>query len=453
MVNNTVDQHRNASASWSGYIHQGKVGLLVALRELNKCMQADNFGYERYKICYENAEDFDIVNDDKVISRHQVKAYKDKHEREDYATLFCVQTRNIGDGKILNNGFQIHKFEENGKILEVEVNEDSRYIHTVTYVPDFYLSRESYFTKYKNRNKYTQNESKIKLYSYSKKKNFCPLSVTEDKGGDMIKVYCIEEIEEILHFIKSPLRENSVHAEQVYLKYVASILDNSIGKAHTDSSYPTITFEEILKLLTTPISEDDIYKAKNNFIYAWDEYKKDFEKELSDETIQKMNIIVKNLLEKRKESFEEVIRKLAPHEKISKPLSLILDGTVSKNILFYLFQELNKFDWESITYLDKCENSYRVSLITDRNRRANIGNIIEHIINNKEFLNKSFDNKYLINEKISGISLNESVNDYPDDNRFINYKKEWNTGIADNIFNIDMEFIDIEKAIKKLKGE
>lgn len=449
MVNNTVDQHRNASASWSGYIHQGKVGFLVSLRELKKRIQEKASNYEKYQIRYENAEDFDIVNDDKVISRHQVKAYKDGEEREKYSTLFYIQTRNIEDGKILKEGFQIHKFDEDGKILEVEVNEDSRYVHTITDVPDFYLSEASYLKKYSRRSKYTKNESKIKLYPYSELHSFCPLSVNKD--NDMVKMYCIKEIEEILILLENPLKENSAHAEQVYFKYVASILDNSIGTAHTISTHPTITFKEILNLLITDISEDDIYKAKNNFIYAWDEYKKDFEETLPVETMQQMNSIVKNLLQKRKKNFEEIVRKLAPHEEIDKPISHILDGTVSKNILFCLFEELNEFDCGTITYLDKVKDSYRVSLITARNKRAKIAKIIEHIINNKEFLNKSFDNRYLINEKISGISLNDSVNDSPEANSLINYKEEWNTGIADNIFNIDMEFIDIETAIDNLK--
>lgn len=85
MASSNVDQNRNATPSWSGYIHQGKVGFLVSLRQLKKCIDDKAPDYENYVIRYENAEDFDIVdNNDKVISRHQVKAYIDGTSREQY---------------------------------------------------------------------------------------------------------------------------------------------------------------------------------------------------------------------------------------------------------------------------------------------------------------------------------------------------------------------------------
>ena len=96
MYSSSVEQHRNATPSWSGYIHQGKVGFLVALRQLKKCIDDKVPSYENYVIRYENAEDFDIVdNNSKVISRHQVKAYIDGTSREQYSTLFKVQKENV----------------------------------------------------------------------------------------------------------------------------------------------------------------------------------------------------------------------------------------------------------------------------------------------------------------------------------------------------------------------
>lgn len=56
-----VDQNRNATSSWSGYIHQGKVGFLVALRQLRWCIE-NKRNHENYAIRYESAEDFDIVS-------------------------------------------------------------------------------------------------------------------------------------------------------------------------------------------------------------------------------------------------------------------------------------------------------------------------------------------------------------------------------------------------------
>lgn len=93
MTSSSVDQNRNATSSWSGYIHQGKVGFLVALRQLRQCIEA-GVSYEEYSIRYENAEDFDIIgNEGQVLSRHQVKAYTDGTSRERYSTLFNIQKR------------------------------------------------------------------------------------------------------------------------------------------------------------------------------------------------------------------------------------------------------------------------------------------------------------------------------------------------------------------------
>lgn len=456
MEENSVDQSRNASPSWSGYIHQGKVGFLVALRELKKCLNMGKSNYKDYKICYENAEDFDIVDSQsKVISRHQVKAYKDGNERERYSTLFRIQTRNIDDGKIVKGGegFQIHKFDEYGNILKVEVDENSRYLHTIIDVPDFDLSESDYLSKYQvpphPRTKYTHNESKVQLYEYSLNEKFCPLSVNE--LDDTIKVYCTTEIKQILTVLGNPLSKKLNHIEQVYFKYIASILDNSVGTAHKDATHPTITFKEIEELITTEIDEDDIYRTKNNLIYMWDEHKKDYEDTLPYETIEIMDNLVETLLQKNAKEFEELIRKLAPHEEKDKPLFLILDGTVLKNILFNLFQEILAFDCDSVTYYDKDNKSYRVSLIAVKNHKAKIYKIIEKIINNTEFLSRSFYNRYLINDCLSGIKIDESINDCPEDSGLTKYKEAWKTGVTDSIFNADMEFIDVDAAINKLK--
>ena len=98
LASSRVDQNRNAAPSWSGYIHQGKVGFLVALRQLRQCIENGIENFEGYTIRYENAEDFDIVgNEEQVLSRHQVKAYINGNEREDYSDLFNIQTRKFED--------------------------------------------------------------------------------------------------------------------------------------------------------------------------------------------------------------------------------------------------------------------------------------------------------------------------------------------------------------------
>lgn len=49
--------NRNATATWSGFAHQGQVGLLVALRKMQEIDPAE---YSQYYLEYENKEDVAI---------------------------------------------------------------------------------------------------------------------------------------------------------------------------------------------------------------------------------------------------------------------------------------------------------------------------------------------------------------------------------------------------------
>ncbi|CKI45322.1 hypothetical protein RLC89_10785 [Streptococcus pneumoniae] len=275
MASSNVDQNRNATPSWSGYIHQGKVGFLVELRQLKKCIDDKAPDYENYVIRYENAEDFDIVdNNDKVISRHQVKAYIDGTSREQYSTLFKIQTRKyceVEDKRsnqkiwkeiIDEEGFQIHQFDGQGHILTVEVSPDSRYLHVIVAITDFNLSRYEYLKKDGRRKKYTDNNSCIQLYPYNKENDLyhCPLS--QDDNNDTIRDYCKAEIKEILKSKGNSLNDSVSHLDQVYLRYVGSLLDHSIGQEHSESGFPEISFGEILSIIETETSEDEVYEMK-----------------------------------------------------------------------------------------------------------------------------------------------------------------------------------------------
>ncbi|MGX7024435.1 hypothetical protein [Vagococcus hydrophili] len=467
MTENAIDKRRNASSSWSGFIHQGKVGFLVALRELKKCIKckSENENYEEYKIFYENAEDFDIVDDkNNVISRHQVKAYYSSgEERESYSELFYIQTRKIKEVSTENekikeeevieiSGYQIHSFDGKANILKVDVSENKRYVHVIKNVPDFYLTKKEYLDKYtengkQKRKKYTENESKIRLYPYSETEGFCPLSTEDD---DKIKEYCCTEIKEILKMLDSPLKETNKHPEDVYYKYVASILDNNIGTAHEKSIYPVISFEDIVNLITTEIAECDVYLTKNNLTYIWGEYKLEcIDAGYEESILEDMELLILELLSKEKEDFEQFIRKINPHEPTSKKISIIFNQTVLRNILFLLFEELNKFNFDSAAYIDKNEETYRVSLISDI--PAKVDQVIKKIIRSKETLRDSFDMNYLINQSISGIPISDKINGLGPDKSKINYKDEWKTGVNDSIFNQNMEFLDIGTSIEKIK--
>ena len=57
---------RNATSSWSGYNHQGKVGIFLALTELRKLVEKEE-DYSSYELIIEKngGEDVEIFQDKK----------------------------------------------------------------------------------------------------------------------------------------------------------------------------------------------------------------------------------------------------------------------------------------------------------------------------------------------------------------------------------------------------
>lgn len=451
LASSRVDQNRNAAPSWSGYIHQGKVGFLVALRQLRQCIENGIENFEGYTIRYENAEDFDIVgNEEQVLSRHQVKAYINGNEREDYSDLFNIQTRKFEDGKekIDQKGFQIHEFDGKGNVVRVMVPSDSRFLHVIVDVPDFNLLKGDYLKKYSERTKYTDNVSCINLYEYNQVENlfYCPLS--QDDNNDTIRYYCIAEIEGILGLRSNLLKDNPLHFNQVYLKYVGSLLDHSIGQAHSKSGFPEISFGEILSIIEKETPKDEVYEMKNNLTYRWEKYRRDYVSDIEEEDIKLMDEINNQLLSLTKDEFYEFVRMMLPNENSDENFLELFRNAPMEDIFYVLLEKIKGFSFKAYSYLDDNEKSYRTSLISTQDRPGRIAKIIQEIIGNSEFLKATFNHDFLINRDIDELHIGNRIDEFDGvpGNR---YREEWNTGVQHNIFKPNMEFISIKKAKEK----
>ena len=452
MASSNVDQNRNATPSWSGYIHQGKVGFLVALRKLRECIENNKENLEDYAIRYENAEDFDIIvgDDNQVLSRHQVKAYVNGKEREDYSDLFNIQARKFEDGKEKINvkGYQIHEFDGRGNVAREVVSKEKIYLHVIVDVPDFNLSKDDYLKKYPSRTKYTDNISCVRLYKYNQAEDlfYCPLS--QDDKNDTIKDYCIAEIKEILKLKGNPLNESVSHLEQVYLRYVGSLLDHSIGEAHSESGFPEISFGKIISIIEEEVPKDEVYEMKNNLIYRWEKYHCDYANDISEEDFKLMDEINNHLLSLTKDEFYEFVRMMLPHENSDENFLDLFRKAPIEDIFYVLLEKFKGFSFKAYSYLDDNEKSYRTSLISIQDRPGIIAKKIQEIIDNSEFLKASFNHDFLINRGIDELHIGNRIDEFDgcSDNR---YREEWNTGVQHNIFKANMEFISIEKAKEK----
>lgn len=450
MASSNVDQNRNATPSWSGYIHQGKVGFLVALRKLRECIKNNIENLEDYAIRYENAEDFDIIGEDnQVLSRHQVKAYVNGNEREDYSDLFNIQTRKFEDGKekINDKGYQVHEFDGRGNVARQVVSNKNIYLHVIVNVPDFNLSKDDYLEKYPSRTKYTDNISCVKLYNYNQDNDlfYCPLS---QENNDTIRDYCKAEIKEILELKGNSLNDSDSHLEQVYLRYVGSLLDHSIGEAHSESGFPEISFGKIISIIEEEVPKDEVYEMKNNLIYRWEKYHCDYADDISEEDFKLMDEINNHLLSLTKDEFYEFVRMMLPHENSYENFLALFRNAPIEDIFYVLLEKFKGFSFKAYSYLDDNEKSYRTSLISIQNRPGIIAKKIQEIIDNSEFLKATFNHDFLINRDIDELPIGVRIDEF-DSMSDSRYKDEWNTGVRHNIFKANMEFISIEKAKEK----
>ncbi|WP_149277645.1 ABC-three component system protein [Pareuzebyella sediminis] len=171
--------NRNATATWSGFAHQGQVGLLVALRKMQEIDQAE---YSQYYLEYENKEDVAIYKHAetlKYLSVHQVKAY--------YS----------GGGVKSKYKKALADFECCG--------ED--YLHTVMEVEDWDTSK-------------TENPKDVKRYLYSGSKFHC--------GTDEIGGFLIEELKQ--------LSDGNVATAKLLLQRLTYELDQKICAEHRNKN-------------------------------------------------------------------------------------------------------------------------------------------------------------------------------------------------------------------------
>ncbi|MBN1068138.1 hypothetical protein DVW02_09120 [Clostridium botulinum] len=451
---------RNATASWSGYLHQGKVGIFIGLKKINELINKPNQDLNKWKIEYESAEDIDIKNDDVVDSRHQVKAYKDAKYPNDYKDVLGILEYELdtnGKKVIKNKGFRICDFDDNLNTLPIEVNEDSRFLHTITETLGFGLTESEFNNTYKQA-KYVENPNKIKLFEYPNGNRYCALS----NFNDELKMYCKIEINKILIF-KNHVFKNNTEQQENILNHIISYLDNEIRKKHNEGgdTYPELRFKEIYNLTIST----DTYKKLNTdsireiFVKSW----VSFIQELNDSGIEynrvqveKIEKIVKDIYTWEDDRFIQFLKNINPDEDEIGSIDTIEDVTKLCKIdnLKYVFYQCllqvedEEFEVDKIGY--KKDGGYILTAINKP--KLIVKSIIKSIIKNSQVTNEIFDKSYLINGTIDNISFDNILDSTGPEN---GVKNNWG-GLAteeDKFYNPKMKFISVERVKEKLNRE
>ena len=301
----------NATSSWSGYNHQGQVGIFLALKELNELLKREeNFTFFSVQFEKEDGEDVDIVKNKTIISRHQVKAK--------------TRSNNLNDYKDVLEGFNIN-----------DVDENSRYLHTICEVIGFDLP-ENEFNKLPNKPKYIPNNRNVKLYKYPDGEKYCKLS---DDTESKIDNFCKMEIKNFLSQNAPSLVEDE-HIKETLFE-LKELLCTKIRGAHEagGNANPVILFSEIYGIVTSTKKREKqaIHRAKSLFEIYWN---KNFDSNVNEELFVK-------ILNLPHEEFEAFIIDLHPQKSIGalkeiQSIDSLLDEDIFKEIFYEFYKQIKQ---------------------------------------------------------------------------------------------------------------
>lgn len=419
---------RNAVSSWSGYNHQGKVGIFLAIQKLKELTKLKK-DYSKYKLIFEKngGEDIDICHSTTVISRHQVKARKNAKYPSDYANVRTVNSEKCP------SGYQIFG----------TTNQD-RFLHVICEVNGWDLDETTFKQSYSHAN-YVANKSKVQLYIYPNKKSYCEL---DNSTTTPIDDFCKNEIQEILIDTDNSLKDDKEHIEETLFE-IKDLVSRRISKAHRAGSgvYPVIYFKELFKIISSNNRRQRqlIRRAKNLFVLYWNEN--------SDNNVDEK--IINEILNLADNDFKQLLMDLHPDSKISQlqdsnNLDNLIDRDSIKYILYNFFRwyKKEKFKLNNLHY-DTAQESFRLSMI--HQPKAAAGEVKNDIMKNMGLIRAIFDTDYLINMNIYGRKFFEENPIHEEG------KKKLMSGIIgeekDNIFSSTLEYIDYENMIKKLKED
>ena len=372
---------RNAVSSWSGYNHQGKVGIFLAIRELKKLTDARE-DYSKYKLIFEKngGEDIDICYSTAVVSRHQVKAKKDGKYPNDYVNVRTINSENC------HTGYQI-----------LGTTNQERYLHVICEVNGWDMDKSTFKKSYSGA-KYVPNKSKVQLYTYPDGEKYCNLV-----GGRISPIddFCIADIKEILKHSNITLSNDEDHIEETLLE-INELVSRRISKAHNAGKgvYPVIYFQELNKIITSTEKRQrqSIRRAKNLFALYWNE-------NLDNDAD---NTVINEILNLAEDDFENLLIDLHPDGKILDLKKINnLDNLVDRYSIKYIFYNFLKWCKEEKFILDNLhyqtnQESFRLSLINAP--KAAAGEVKDSIMQNigLRLIRTIFDTDYLINMNIDG---------------------------------------------------
>lgn len=353
---------RNATSTWSGFSHQGKLGILIALREIERLGSITDDDLQKWCLEYEVSEDITIWNNNIVVSKHQVKA-------------------NNSSGHLYSSySAAIDKFEC------TDTPEDARFLHTTRKVTDF-----------------KDNTNKVKTYLYPDGKEYCRLA------DDQCFSFCVDAIGSVRTGISKEFSKQICHALMgLVAKQIAASHDSMDG---TGTHIPAkIDFLTISRMVHTSsideiIQEADEARLKNTLVKSWDGLRESCLEagvEIKEDNVLRTNDVVASINKMDYTELIDFLKFIHPNLDFSRNRNISESGF--QDVFIKVISEcIPEFDIESGVYSIK-DRRYIPTTIADVNTPIKAYVVAKAIINNHDADSKRwlFERSSIINLNIEG---------------------------------------------------
>lgn len=422
----------DASPSWNGYNHQGKVGIFVVLKMINE-LKLNFDSCIEYDLELEWLEDFSIKKKNKYISIHQVKTYN-KTAPSEYKDAIWLLLAKLLDFPGIQQAY-LHSTSKINKLNNLKTNlfkyEPPKEKDTTTEAKTDDNSKKQqkkYWTPkqchdyVKNNNRYNEAFEKFAVYSYDEDCNHCSMNEIENKIKDQLAIFYND-------------KKTTEQLDRTYL-HLLGLVDQNIRDRHMEIQVKktelkaTISFQNVYKLIMVnyeiPSKEFVIYKLRDRFSKLTTEYLEDLYMEDDDDSIdivdkRNLHLLINSVLELSDDDFLKFCMKITPHHEISEDdpssildalSSFISETHMTEGFLEILKQIKKEIDTQRHTFFkmgtEKKNISYLPTTIIDSYHKQRIGRMVEKILKNDESLNevdvmitKQLNLERLKSEKIS----------------------------------------------------
>lgn len=388
--------NRNATASWSGYSHQGLVGILIGLREMRRLISIDKQNeFNIHFLEYENNEDVAITKQTlgttkELLSVHQVKAYYSQgHLINTYKSVFTgapIYEKN-SDGKYQKDA-QGNKIET-GTFEPGQWCENDNFLHVVQNV-----------TNWPTNNDFSSvggNPFSIRRFEYNTDLFHC--------GTNEISQFIITEL------VSTDFHAENEGAATMTLKRLTFELDLKIRTEHATKDSKNdyeikFSFEELFRIIhdTVDVLHNDSYICRSIFYDCYIDALKN--STLPDDDLFEINEVLMQIYNGfSDDEFLLFIRRLSlnRNSKHQNNTQSTFNQDGLEQVFFYLLLSLPNIYPEVVKEeftLHYSSVRYILTTIIDEKNKAK--KVVENILTNLDLHKLLWEKTFIINKEING---------------------------------------------------